>query len=46
METYEAIGKRLGALISGGEVDINRVSNQIISDLRTENIKGITFDRI
>ena len=46
METYEIIGKRLGALISGGEVDTNRVSQQIISDLRTENIKGITFDRI
>ena len=46
METYETIGKRLGALISGGEVDTNRVSTQIISDLRTENIKGITFDRI
>ena len=46
MEIYETIGKRLGALISGGEVDTNRVSTQIISDLRTENIKGITFDRI
>lgn len=45
-ETYDAIGKRIGALIRGGEYDYTRVANQVINDIKQENISGITFDRI
>ena len=46
LETYEIIGKRIGAIIKGGEIDYNRVSNTVLNDLRNELIKGITFDRM
>ena len=44
--TYDAIGKKIGAIISGGEVDYNRVSDYILNDIKTEYISNITFDRI
>lgn len=44
-ETYDLIGKKIGAIISGGEVDYDRVSNMIINDIKNEYIKKITFDR-
>ena len=46
LETYEAIGKRIGAIIKGGEIDYNRVSNTVVNDMKNELIKGITFDRM
>lgn len=46
VETYEIIGKKIGAIIKGGEVDYDRVSNFILNDIKNESIKGITFDRI
>ncbi len=42
---YDKIGKKIGALISGGEVDYDKVSLAIINDIKNEYIKGITFDR-
>lgn len=45
-ETYDAIGKKIGAIIRGGEIDYDRVSNAILNDIKNELIKGITFDRI
>ena len=45
-ETYDLIGKRIGAIISGAEIDYDRVSNTILEDVKSERIKGITFDRI
>lgn len=42
---YEAIGKKIGALTKGGEIDYNKVSLFVINDIKQENIKGITFDR-
>ena len=33
-------------IIRGGEIDYARVSVSVINDIRNENIKGITFDRI
>ena len=45
VETYDLIGKRFGFLISGGEIDYDRVSMQIINDIKNESVKGITFDR-
>ena len=44
-ESYEIIGKKFGCLVKGGEIDYERVSNQIINDIRNEAVKGITFDR-
>lgn len=46
VSTYEFLGKRMGAIISGGEVDYDRVSKSILEDIKNERIKGITFDRI
>jgi len=43
--TYDLIGKRIGAVISGGEIDYDRVSRTILEDIKQERIKGITFDR-
>ena len=45
-EMYDRIGKRLGYIIRGGEIDYARVSTSVINDIRNENIKGITFDRL
>ena len=45
IETYEAIGKKRGALSKGGEVDYDRVSNIIIRDLNNGYFGGITLDR-
>ena len=44
--TYDSIGKRIGAIISGGEVDYNRVSDYILNDIKNEYVSNITFDRI
>ncbi len=43
--TYDIIGKNIGAIISGGEIDYNRVSEYILNDVKNEYINGITFDR-
>lgn len=43
---YETIGRKIGAVISGGEIDYDRVSKTILEDIKNERIKGITFDRI
>jgi ribosome biogenesis GTPase A len=42
---YEVIGTHMHALIKGGEIDIKRVSNNILNDLKLARITGITFDR-
>ena len=44
--TYDIIGKNICAIISGGEIDYNRVSEYILNDVKNEYINGITFDRI
>lgn len=46
ISAYETIGKRMGAVISGGEVDYERVSRIILEDIKGEKVKNITFDRI
>ncbi len=45
-ETYDTIGKKIGAIVSGGEIDYNRVSEYILNDIKNEYIKDITFDRM
>jgi len=44
METYNIIGKKIGAYRSG-EADVQRVSEYILNDIKKEKITGITFDR-
>lgn len=44
--TYDIIGKNIGAIISGGEIDYNRVSEYVLNDIKNEYINEITFDRI
>ena len=44
--TYDAIGKKIGARISGGEIDYDRVSIFIVNDMKQDVIKGVTFDRL
>ncbi len=44
--TYDFIGKKINAIISGNEIDYDRVSNTILNDIKNEYIKGITFDRM
>ncbi len=46
VSVYEHIGRKIGAIISGGEVDYDRVSKAILDDIKNERVKGITFDRI
>ena len=46
LEDYDTIGKKMGALIKGGEIDYNRVYTNIINDIKKEVIKDITFDRM
>ncbi len=43
LEVYKIIGKKIGA-ISNNEPDFNRISHKIVNDIKTEKIKGITFD--
>ena len=45
-EVYDTIGRKIGAVVSGGEIDYDRVSKTILEDIKNERIKGITFDRI
>ena len=43
---YNQIGRQIGAVISGGEIDFDRVSKTILNDVKNEKIKNITFDRM
>ena len=43
-QVYEIIGQKIGAM-KNGEPDYERVSARIVNDLKTENVKGVTFDR-
>lgn len=46
VETLEAIGRKRGCLVRGGEVDYDKVINIIMSDIKQGVIKGVTFDRL
>jgi len=43
--TMERIGKKRGCLIKGGEIDYDKVISIILNDIKSGNIKNITFDR-
>lgn len=44
--TYDIIGKKRGCLISGGEVDYDKVSSLIINDLKEGRLGKVTFDEV
>ncbi len=44
--TYEIIGRKRGCIISGGEVDFDKVSNLIIKDLREGKLGKVTFEEV
>lgn len=43
---YQKIGRKRGCLISGGEIDYDKVSNIIIKDLREGKLGKVTFDEV
>lgn len=43
--TLDAIGKRRGCIIRGGEIDYDRVMSLIMNDIKNGTIREITFDR-
>lgn len=43
--TLDYIGKKRGCLVKGGEIDYDKVYAVILNDIKSGNIKGITFDR-
>jgi len=45
IDILEAIGKRRGCLISGGEVDFERVYNLFLNDLRNGQLGRMSFER-
>lgn len=46
LETMEAIGKRRGCIISGGNIDYERTAKLVLMEFRKGTIGRITLDRI
>ena len=46
IEVMDIIGKKRGCLVKGGEVDYDKVINIIMTDIKNNYFKNITFDRI
>ena len=46
LKIFELIGKKRGALISGGEIDFEKVSNILLDDFRNGKIGKITLERV
>jgi len=45
VELFNEIGKRRGALMSGGEVDYDKVAELVIRDIRTEQLGPLSFEK-
>lgn len=43
---YETIGKKRGCIVSGGDIDYDKVSSIIIKDLRDGKLGKVTFDEV
>lgn len=41
----EKIGKLRGALLKGGELDLERIYHIVLSDIRNKHLGGLSFDR-
>lgn len=46
LQLFEAIGKKRGFLVSGGEIDYERTANMLLDEFRSAKIGKITLDRI
>jgi ribosome biogenesis GTPase A len=46
IEILDAIGKKRGCLISGGEIDYERVYNLFLNDLRNGLLGRMSFERV
>lgn len=46
LPSYEKIGRKRGCVISGGEIDYDKVSNIIIKDLSEGRLGNVTFDEV
>ena len=46
ISAYEAIGKKRGCIVSGGDIDYDKVSSIIIKDLREGKLGKVTFDEV
>lgn len=44
--SYDIIGKKRGCIVSGGNIDYDKVSKLIIKDLREGKLGKITFDEV
>ncbi len=44
--TYEEIGKKRGCIISGGQIDYDKVSLLIIDDLKNGRLGNVIFDEV
>ena len=44
--SYDIIGKKMGCIISGGEIDYDKVSNLVIKDLKDGKLGRVTFDEV
>lgn len=45
VELFNEIGKRRGSLMSGGEVDYDKVAELVIRDIRSEQLGPLSFER-
>ena len=46
LNVMEEIGRKRGAIISGGNIDIERVANIIIDEFRSGKLGRITLERL
>jgi ribosome biogenesis GTPase A len=46
IEILDEIGKRRGCLVSGGEIDYDRVFNLFLNDLRNGQLGRMSFERL
>ena len=46
LEVMNLIGRKRGAIISGGEIDIEKVANIIIDDFRSGRLGRITLETV
>ena len=46
IETFDAIGKKRGALTKGGVADYEKVATIIVNDLKNGYLGNVTLDRL
>ena len=46
IETFDAIGKRRGALTRGGVADYDKVATIVVNDLKNGYLGKVTLDRL